>query len=229
MPRRNAPCHEFDRFASVRAPARLLTLAAATLLALAGGAAVHGDEPAPPLAGPGAVVAAPATRGTAVQETPTTPPTAPASTTPAATDRNVIHIDSLDVPPDSGSGRRVVYSKSIQRVWLIEQDGSLYNTHRVSGRMDQPLPGTFSVWSRSEWTCSIVHRDICMRWMVRFAHTFSGNNIGFHQIPEQNGQPIETLDQLGAPLSGGCVRQSPDDAILMWNWAQIGTTVVVLP
>ena len=34
---------------------------------------------------------------------------------------------------------------------------------------------------------------------------------------------------LGAvALSGGCVRQTTDDAIWMWNWAGLGTTVVVL-
>ena len=39
----------------------------------------------------------------------------------------------------------------------------------------------------------------------------------------------QTEEKLGAPLSGGCVRQGTDDAILMWDWAQIGTVVVVLP
>ena len=34
------------------------------------------------------------------------------------------------------------------------------------------------------------------------------------------------LDQA---LSGGCVRQATDDAIVTWNWAQIGTVVWVVP
>jgi lipoprotein-anchoring transpeptidase ErfK/SrfK len=34
---------------------------------------------------------------------------------------------------------------------------------------------------------------------------------------------------LGQALSGGCVRQATDDAIVTWNWAQIGTVVWVVP
>jgi lipoprotein-anchoring transpeptidase ErfK/SrfK len=40
---------------------------------------------------------------------------------------------------------------------------------------------------------------------------------------------VQSVSQLGQPLSGGCVRQSTPDAIWMWNWAYIGTKVVVLP
>ena len=45
----------------------------------------------------------------------------------------------------------------------------------------------------------------------------------------QFGRPVQSIAQLGQPLSGGCVRQAVDDAVWMWNWAQIGTKVVVLP
>ena len=65
--------------------------------------------------------------------------------------------------------------------------------------------------------------------MVRFAHGGEGGNIGFHEIPFQYGRPVQSISQLGQPLSGGCVRQSTPDAIWMWGWAQLGTKVVVLP
>ena len=158
-----------------------------------------------------------ATRGTAVQVADTQ---APPSTELG---------DSLEIPANSGAGRRVVYSKGIQRVWLIEEDGTIYDTHRVSGRMDQPNYGTYTVWSRSEFTCSMAHSNICMRFMVRFAHSRRGDNIGFHEIPKRDGVPMQTYDQLGEPLSGGCIRQATEDAIITWNWAQIGTVVVVVP
>ena len=64
--------------------------------------------------------------------------------------------------------------------------------------------------------------------MVRFAKGNRGGNIGFHEIPFQYGQPVQSIDQLGDPLSGGCVRQATPDAIWMWDWAQVGTVVVVL-
>lgn len=165
-----------------------------------------------------------ATRGTAAQVTPTQPPppttAAPVITSPPP--------PSTDIPANSGSGRRAIYSKSRQRVWIVEGDGSLVRTYLVSGRMNQPNPGTYHVFSRSAYTCSIVHTNVCMRFMVRFTKGPTGDNIGFHEIPRRDGVPLQKDSQLGQALSGGCVRQATGDAELMWAWAGIGTTVVVI-
>ena len=135
----------------------------------------------------------------------------------------------LAVPANSGSGRRVVYSKGRMRVWIIEADGTLVRTYLVSGRYNQPNYGTYAVFSRSSYTCNINHPNVCMRWMVRFAKGPSGDNIGFHEIPRDNGVPLQSNAQLGQALSSGCVRQSTADAMFMWGWANIGTKVVVVP
>lgn len=134
------------------------------------------------------------------------------------------------VPPeDTGSGRRVVYSKSKQTVWVYDESNTIIKMHRVSGKQDpyDPAPGVYSVYSRSIRTYAIHNPSITWSYMVRFAHGARGGNIGFHEIPYQFGRPVQTTDQLGSALSGGCVRQTTEDAIWMWNWAQVGTTVVV--
>lgn len=136
------------------------------------------------------------------------------------------------LPANSGSGRRVVYSKPAQRVWTVEANGRVSKTHLVSGRLtwNQPLPGTYSVFSRSGYTCNIKNPSICWRYMVRFAKGGGGDNIGFHEIPTntKTGAKVQTVSQLGIPLSAGCVRQSTPDAQYMWAWAPVGTKVVVL-
>jgi lipoprotein-anchoring transpeptidase ErfK/SrfK len=136
-----------------------------------------------------------------------------------------------ELPFDSGSGRRAVYSKSRQRVWAVESDGTVVKTHRVSGKLKScdPTPGTYSVFSRSRYTNSIQKPSIKWGYMIRFTTGCQGGNIGFHEIPTEFGTPVQTIAQLGQPLSGGCVRQATDDAIWMWNWAGVGTKVVVLP
>jgi lipoprotein-anchoring transpeptidase ErfK/SrfK len=158
-------------------------------------------------------------RGTQAQVTETVPPP-PSTTLP----------DPLALPADSGSGRRIVYSKSAQRVWVVEADETVSKTHLVSGRRtwNQPLPGTYSVFSRSSFTCNIKNPSICWRYMVRFTRGPEGDNIGLHEIPKRNGVPVQTIAQLGTPLSGGCVRQATPDAIYIWDWAPVGTKVVVL-
>ncbi len=63
---------------------------------------------------------------------------------------------------------------------------------------------------------------------VGFAH---GNttDIGFHGIPlYPSGRPIQSDEQLGTPLSHGCVRVAQDKAVEIWGFADYGTAVVVL-
>jgi lipoprotein-anchoring transpeptidase ErfK/SrfK len=65
-----------------------------------------------------------------------------------------------------------------------------------------------------------------MKYMVRFAHGATAA-IGFHDIPIDDGERVQTRDQLGTPLSHGCVRQWRPDAKALWDFAPLGTTVVV--
>jgi lipoprotein-anchoring transpeptidase ErfK/SrfK len=66
-----------------------------------------------------------------------------------------------------------------------------------------------------------------MRYFVRFAH---GDNaaIGFHDIPVDEGQRVQTVAELGTPQSHGCIRQRRADAVELWEFAPLGTTVVVV-
>jgi len=161
-------------------------------------------------------------RGSQRQVAPTYPPPTTTTTLPPG----------WELPAASGTGRRVVYSKSRQKVWAVEADGTVAKYHRVSGRLtwNMPLPGTYTVWSRSAYTCAIQNPDICWRYMVRFAWGPQGGNIGLHEIPTDlsTGYRLQSDSQLGLALSGGCVRQSTSDAIWMWNWAPLGTKVVVV-
>jgi lipoprotein-anchoring transpeptidase ErfK/SrfK len=74
----------------------------------------------------------------------------------------------------------------------------------------------------------VADPQVKRRYMVRFAYGPEGGRIGFHEIPTRFGVPLQSESQLGQPLSGGCVRQSTSDAIWTWNWAYLGTKVVVL-
>lgn len=131
------------------------------------------------------------------------------------------------VPADSGEGRRVVYSKSDQAVWLISDDGHVIDSYFVSGQNRLPRPGNWAVYSKSEKTRG-YDPSYTMNWMVRFARGKVGR-IGFHDLPLKNGKPVQTEDELGLALSGGCVRQDGYHARMLYAWADIGTPVIVLP
>lgn len=148
-----------------------------------------------------------------VEKTGTAPPVAPPSLFPA-------------LPADAGSGRRIVYSNDQQRVWLVEETGRVSDSYLVSGRANTPKPGTYEVFSKSEKAWA-GHDGITMNHMIRFAwgRTLA---IGFHSIPTySSGTPLQTLDELGTYQSAGCVRQDPVKAEALYEWADVGTTVVV--
>lgn len=132
------------------------------------------------------------------------------------------------LPPGSGGGRRIVYSNSQQRVWLVEHGERVVGSWLVSGRQGVPAPGVYHVFSRSAMSTA-RGGSLLLPYMVRFAHgrTLS---IGFHAIPiDRYGRPIQSESELGQFRSAGCVRQAPADALRLWDFAPIGTKVVVTP
>ena len=119
-----------------------------------------------------------------------------------------------------------MYSEGQQRVWLVAANGEVRRTYLVSGSVYDNLDlGTYSVYSRSEQAWGIDDSG-SMKYFVRFAQ---GDNaaIGFHDIPVDEGRRVQTVEQLGTPLSHGCIRQRRADAKALWAFAPIGTTVVV--
>ena len=131
-------------------------------------------------------------------------------------------------PARSGSGRRVVFDMSAQQVWLVRDGGSVLDTYPVSGSTTDNLkPGRYAVYSRSERATSYDYAST-MRWMVRFTESTRAA-IGFHSIPHDlAGEPLQTVSQLGTPQSHGCIRQRPRDAKTLWDFAPVGTRVVVV-
>ena len=133
------------------------------------------------------------------------------------------------MPAGTGDGKRIVYSLSANRVWLVGANNTVGRSYLVSGtKFGQVSPGTYQVLRKRRHTTSYDGADR-MQYMVTFTH---GRNaaIGFHDIPIviSTGRAIQTRLQLGQSLSDGCVRQDPADAKALWEFAPVGTKVVVL-
>ena len=141
-------------------------------------------------------------------------------------------LDPVQVPaagalPDrSGTGKRVVFDISEQRVWLVEGDQDVRRTYLVSGSLTDNLsPGTYRVFSRSRYATGIDDSGE-MEYFVRFTRGANAA-IGFHSIPTKDGRALQTRAQLGTPQSHGCIRQAAADARRLWAFAPEGTQVVV--
>jgi L,D-transpeptidase-like protein len=130
------------------------------------------------------------------------------------------------LPAGSGEGRRVVFDMSDQRVWLVEDGNEVARTYPVSGSLTDNLrPGTYAVYSTSRWATGVDDSGV-MQYFVRFTHGARAA-IGFHSVPTKNGRLLERRDQLGTPQSHGCIRQWLPDAKALWDFAPVGTKVVV--
>jgi hypothetical protein len=139
--------------------------------------------------------------------------------------------DAPPLPDDAGqgTGKRVVYERASQRVWAIDDQERIVRSYLVSGsRFRNEVPGTHTVYSKSE---NALGWDLGadLPYMVRYTETERGH-IGFHAIPswKDTGEKLQTEEELGQKLSGGCTRQALLDAQFMWAFADVGTTVIVL-
>jgi lipoprotein-anchoring transpeptidase ErfK/SrfK len=231
-----------------RIAALAISMTVTAVAALAGlGVLATGSSPAGAAARPAAFTPS-ASRTTAahggdpttppVEETPQSPASSAGTGDPELTDssqgfsQNSAQADSQSLtalPGDSGTGRRIVFSQSRQRVWLVgAKPGDVQRTYLVSGSVTDNLqPGTYSVYSRSRWAVGVEDSGV-MQYFVRFTRGPTGAAIGFHTIPTKNGVPLQSKAQLGTPQSHGCIRQDLPDAIALWNFAPDGTKVVVV-
>lgn len=137
--------------------------------------------------------------------------------------------DAPPLPENSGEGRRLVYDRAGQRVWAVGSEGEIIRSWLVSGsKYSNELPGTHEVYSKSE-VSTAWNGKAWLPKMVRWLKTERGA-IGFHSIPlhVEDDSPYQTDAELGTRLSGGCQRQAVLDADFVWDWADIGTKVVVV-
>ena len=154
---------------------------------------------------------------------------ASAGSSDTTTTTTTVLAEVAPVPIKSGTGRRIVYANRQQRVWVINADNEVIRTFPVSGMLGQPGKGTFSVFSKSPTSYSPEFAGVTFRFMTRFAIGRNGGNIGFHEIPTRNNKPMQTVDELGTFKGSGCLRSSTQDALFIYQWATLGTKVVVVP
>lgn len=110
-----------------------------------------------------------------------------------------------------------------QKLYQIEGN-TLINTYTVSsGKYSMPTPtGTFSILEKNPKAFSATYQVYMPWWMA-----FIGSKYGLHALPEWPNGAREGESHLGTPVSHGCVRLGDDAAKALYDWAEIGTPLVV--
>jgi hypothetical protein len=143
--------------------------------------------------------------------------------------------DPTAAPPASGIGRRIIWSKSANRVWVVDEAETLVRSYPVTDNDDLTPLGQYPVLRMNPMSSTGTNPATKLQlpyFIAFFRRCRTCEYIGFHQIPvDVSGQPIEPETGLGTDLfkSHGCVRESAVDAAFLFGFATIGTQVVVVP
>ncbi|WP_415952397.1 hypothetical protein [Streptomyces sp. KLOTTS4A1] len=150
---------------------------------------------------------------------PTAKPSTSASASPGASKKPGVKTEPDRLPAQSGQGERVVYSLGADRVWLVAENGKVTRTFTVQPSTVDPLPGEYHVTTRSG---AITGSDgVPIEHVVRFASN-EGVTIGFSAAA--NGA---TPKPDPSKRTGG-IRETREDGLAMWEFATVGTSVVVV-
>lgn len=123
------------------------------------------------------------------------------------------------LPQGSGSGKRVAYAPAEGRVWLVDEHGKVQRTYTVVPGSLNPPPGRYEVTSRS--ARGTGGDGVTIEHVVRFAMVDSVV-IGFSAARNSSatGQ--------GPGRKTGGIREKLDDGTALWQFAVLGTPVVVV-
>jgi hypothetical protein len=131
------------------------------------------------------------------------------------------------LPVGSGHGRRIVFDQSEQRVWLVSSSGKARRSYLVTGsNRHNVMPGVYSVKSRTRYART-YRGGGTLEYFVKFTQGRTAA-IGFHAVTRRtNGTLVYAREDLGTARTPGCVELWRSDARSLWEFAPVGTRVVV--
>jgi len=130
----------------------------------------------------------------------------------------------LYTKPQISMGKYIDISLKYQNMVIFE-NGKALSAHIISsGKSGMPTPqGQFSIYNKALRAWSKKYALFMPFWMA----FLPSGEMGIHELPEWPGGYKEGANHLGTPVSHGCVRLGIGDAKEVYDWAEIGTPVVI--
>lgn len=145
--------------------------------------------------------------------------------------------ESVKVGIDSGPNTDGTVAQKYIEIDISQQkmftfrDGKLVKSYRVSTGKDYPTPvGSFTILNKTGLGFSKIYNVWMAYWMAFAFSKELGAYFGIHELPyfyvgtEKIQRPREFI---GAPNTGGCVALDVGDAKEVYQFADIGTPVVI--
>lgn len=127
--------------------------------------------------------------------------------------------------------KRVVVSISQQRAWVYENGTLKWEWLASTGIASSPTaPGVFQIQTH-EPNAYAANWDL---WMPNFMGIYQpAPNVefmnGFHGFPTRDGANLLWTNNLGTPVTYGCILLSNENAAQLYEWAEQGVIVEILP
>jgi lipoprotein-anchoring transpeptidase ErfK/SrfK len=139
--------------------------------------------------------------------------------------------EALKVPrpghgPIAGGGpKRIEVDVSEQRMYVWQGTTLVWNLVASTGMDGYPTRrGTFAVQTKIDNAWSTPWQLWMPYWLG--IYWAGGSENGIHALPIINGQKLwEAV--LGSPVSYGCIVLATDDARRLYEWADMGTPVII--
>ncbi len=126
-------------------------------------------------------------------------------------------------------GKRIVISISDQHMWVYE-NFELKSEHVIStGMADSPtLPGVFQIQTH-EINAYASNWDLWMPHFLGIYEALPGFMNGIHGLPVLSSGVRLWANVLGQPASYGCIIMDLASGEALYNWAENGVVVEILP
>lgn len=144
---------------------------------------------------------------------------------------SILNVPSKDemLPLPVVYNKRIIISIQKQRLWVY-QDGDLVSEHIISTGIDRSptQPGIFQVQTHEKNAYASVW-DLHMPNFLGIYEAWPGFMNGIHGLPTlSNGQRL-WANILGKPASYGCIILTLEDAKWLYQWAEAGVVVEIIP
>jgi LysM repeat protein len=127
-------------------------------------------------------------------------------------------------PQTSGSNKRIAIDLSEQRMYVYQDGGLLYSWVTSTGMPGAAtIPGNFQVLTK-------VPNAYAYTWGLQMPYWlgiyWAGSlQNGIHALPIMANGQLLWEGYLGQPVSYGCIILSTENALTLYNWAEVGTPV----
>ncbi len=140
--------------------------------------------------------------------------------------------ETQELAPPAYAGKKAIWIYLGSQEAIATENGEVVRTYKISsGGWQTPTPrGEFKIFEKQDLRISSQAVPYRMPYYMAFTENEA---FGLHALPylgdaaEDSDYWHEAREHIGIPVSHGCVRFLPEEAIELYHWADVGMPVYI--